>query len=69
VTPHSVVISHRQWAGLVGATSLTFLKPRFKRFLMPISARLVRAGVVANQETAVSIVGSLFMGRYAFFIS
>jgi uncharacterized membrane protein len=25
---HSVVISHRQWVGLLGATSLTFLKPR-----------------------------------------
>jgi CDP-diacylglycerol---glycerol-3-phosphate 3-phosphatidyltransferase len=63
---HSVVISHRLWVGLLGATSLTFLKPRFKRFLMPISARLVRAGVVTNQVTAVSIVGSLFMGGMLF---
>jgi CDP-diacylglycerol---glycerol-3-phosphate 3-phosphatidyltransferase len=52
----------RQWVGLLGSTSLTFLKPRFKRFLMPISVRLVRAGVAANQVTAVSIAGSLFMG-------
>jgi CDP-diacylglycerol---glycerol-3-phosphate 3-phosphatidyltransferase len=68
VTLHSIGNSHhimatkRQWVGLLGATSLTFLKPRFKRFLLPISARLVRAGVVANQVTTVSIVGSLFMG-------
>ena len=68
MTPHSIINSHhimaakRQWVELLGATSLTFLKPRFKRFLMPVSARLVRAGVVANQVTAVSIVGSLFMG-------
>jgi hypothetical protein len=59
---HQIIARNRQWVGLLGVTSLTFLKPRFKGFLMPISARLVRAGAVANQVMAISIVGSLFMG-------
>jgi CDP-diacylglycerol---glycerol-3-phosphate 3-phosphatidyltransferase len=53
---------HRRCAGFLAATSLTFLKPRFKRFLTPFSARLARVGVVANQVTTVSVVGSLIMG-------
>lgn len=60
--PHRVVAANRRCAGFLAATSLTFLKPRFKRFLMPVSAWLARAGVVANQVTIVSIVGSLIMG-------
>jgi CDP-diacylglycerol--glycerol-3-phosphate 3-phosphatidyltransferase len=68
MTPHTIIVPHRvlaaNWrcAGFLAATSLTFLKPRFKRFLMSFSARLARAGVVANQVTTVSIVGSLIMG-------
>ena len=52
----------RHCGGYLAASSLTFLKPRFKWFLMPVSARLARAGGVANQVTTVSIVGSLIMG-------
>ncbi len=62
IVPHRVVAANRRCAGFLAATSLTFLKPRFKRFLMLFSARLARAGVVANQVTTVSIVGSLIMG-------
>jgi CDP-diacylglycerol---glycerol-3-phosphate 3-phosphatidyltransferase len=68
MTPHTIIVPHRvvaangRCASFFAATSLTFLKPRFKRFLMPFSARLARAGVVANQVTTVSIVGSLIMG-------
>jgi hypothetical protein len=62
IFPHRVVAADRRCAGFLAATSLTFLKPRFKRFLMPFSARLARAGVVANQVATVSIVGSLIMG-------
>jgi CDP-diacylglycerol--glycerol-3-phosphate 3-phosphatidyltransferase len=67
MTPRTFVIpqpaaSGLRCAGFLSATSLTFLKPRFKRFLMPFSTRLARAGVVANQVTVASIVGSLAMG-------
>src|SRR5258708_15194305 len=62
MVPHRVVAANRRCAGFLAATSLTFLKPRFKRFLMPFSARLARAGVVANHVTTVSIVGSLIIG-------
>jgi CDP-diacylglycerol---glycerol-3-phosphate 3-phosphatidyltransferase len=68
MTSHTVIVPlvvaavSRRCGGYLAATSLTFLKPRFKRFLMPVSARLARAGVVANQVTTVSIVGSLIMG-------
>jgi hypothetical protein len=67
MTPHTVIVPHRVAAsnrrcGGFAATSLTFLKPRFKRFLMPFSAWLARAGMVANQVTIVSIVGSLIVG-------
>ena len=60
--PLVVTALSRHCGGYLAASSLTFLKPRFKRFLMPVSARLARAGVVANQVTTVSIVGSLIMG-------
>jgi CDP-diacylglycerol--glycerol-3-phosphate 3-phosphatidyltransferase len=68
MTSHTVIVPlvvaavSRRCGGYLAATSLTFLKPRFKRFLMPVSARLARAGVIANQVTTVSIVGSLIMG-------
>jgi CDP-diacylglycerol--glycerol-3-phosphate 3-phosphatidyltransferase len=62
IIPDQIMAANRRCAGFLAATSLTFLKPRFKRSLMPFSARLARAGVVANQVTIVSIVGSLIMG-------
>jgi CDP-diacylglycerol--glycerol-3-phosphate 3-phosphatidyltransferase len=60
--PRRVAAANQRCGGFLAATSLTFLKPRFKRFLMPFSARLARVGLVANQVTTVSIVGSLIMG-------
>jgi hypothetical protein len=62
IVPLVVAAVSRRCGGYLAVSSLTFLKPRFKRFLMPVSARLARAGVVANQVTTVSIVGSLIMG-------
>jgi hypothetical protein len=62
IVPHRVAASNRRCGGFLAATSLTFLKPRFKRFLMPFSAWLACAGMVANQVTIVSIVGSLIVG-------
>jgi hypothetical protein len=49
---------------LLAATSLTFLKPLFKRALKPIVAQLARRGVTANQVTGASLVGSLGVGIF-----
>jgi CDP-diacylglycerol--glycerol-3-phosphate 3-phosphatidyltransferase len=49
-------------ASYLAATSLTFLKPRFKRVLWPLVGRLARSGVTANQVTASSLLGSLAVG-------
>jgi CDP-diacylglycerol--glycerol-3-phosphate 3-phosphatidyltransferase len=46
----------------LGATSLTFLKPRFRTALRPVAARLARAGVTANQVTLLSLTGSVLIG-------
>jgi CDP-diacylglycerol--glycerol-3-phosphate 3-phosphatidyltransferase len=47
---------------LLTATVLTFLKPRLKRILYPIAARLARAGITANQVTLASLAGSIAVG-------
>jgi CDP-diacylglycerol---glycerol-3-phosphate 3-phosphatidyltransferase len=44
------------------ATSLTFLKPRFKPMLRPVAARLAEAGVVANHVTTLSLAASITVG-------
>jgi phosphatidylglycerophosphate synthase len=49
-------------ATFLTATSLTFLKPRLKRVLRPIAARLAEAGVTANQLTVASFAGSVVVG-------
>jgi CDP-diacylglycerol---glycerol-3-phosphate 3-phosphatidyltransferase len=46
----------------LAATSLTYLKPRFKLALQPVAAGLARRGVVANQVTVASLLGSLLVG-------
>jgi CDP-diacylglycerol--glycerol-3-phosphate 3-phosphatidyltransferase len=48
----------------LAATSLTFLKPLFKRTLKPLVAHLARLGVMANQVTIASLVGSLVVGIF-----
>jgi CDP-diacylglycerol--glycerol-3-phosphate 3-phosphatidyltransferase len=49
-------------APYLAATSLTFLKPRFKRALWPVVEILARSGVTANQVTASSLLGSFAVG-------
>src|SRR5258708_15945413 len=67
MTSHTVIVPlvvaavSRRCGGYLAAAPPTFLQPPFNRFLMPVSARLARAGVVANQVTTASIVGSLIM--------
>jgi CDP-diacylglycerol---glycerol-3-phosphate 3-phosphatidyltransferase len=46
----------------LAATSLTYLKPRFKLALQPVAAALARRGVIANQVTVASLLGSLLVG-------
>jgi CDP-diacylglycerol---glycerol-3-phosphate 3-phosphatidyltransferase len=46
----------------LAATSLTYLKPRFKLALQPVAAGVARRGVVANQVTVASLLGSLLVG-------
>jgi len=48
----------------LAATSLTFLKPLFKRLLKPLVANLARLGVTANQVTIASLAGSLAVGTF-----
>ena len=43
-------------------TSLTFLKPRLKKGLRPVAAKLAAFGVTANQVTLASLAGSLAVG-------
>jgi CDP-diacylglycerol--glycerol-3-phosphate 3-phosphatidyltransferase len=52
----------RPSAALLAATSLTVLKPKFKRRLFPVTAFLAQAGVTANQVTAASLAGSISVG-------
>jgi CDP-diacylglycerol--glycerol-3-phosphate 3-phosphatidyltransferase len=49
-------------AAFLAATSLTFLKPRFKMALRPLAARLARFGATANQVTLTSLAGSILVG-------
>jgi CDP-diacylglycerol---glycerol-3-phosphate 3-phosphatidyltransferase len=49
-------------APYLAATSLTFLKPRFKRALWPVVALLARSGVTANQVTVSSLLSSFAVG-------
>jgi len=49
-------------APYLAATSLTFLKPRFKRALWPVVGLLARSGVTANQVTVSSLLGSFAVG-------
>jgi phosphatidylglycerophosphate synthase len=49
-------------APYLAATSLSFLKPRFKRALWPVVGILARSGVTANQVTVSSLLGSFAVG-------
>jgi hypothetical protein len=44
------------------ATSLTLLKPWLRKILRPVAAKLVHAGVTANQITLASLAGSVAVG-------
>jgi CDP-diacylglycerol--glycerol-3-phosphate 3-phosphatidyltransferase len=55
-------IGGRPPAVFLAATSLTFLKPRLKKALRPVAARLARGGVTANQVTIASLAGSMTVG-------
>lgn len=46
----------------LGASSLTFLKPRLKAIVRPFAARLANAGFIANQVTVASLAGSIAVG-------
>lgn len=43
----------------LGASSLTFLKPRLKAIVRPFAAKLANAGFIANQVTIASLAGSI----------
>jgi CDP-diacylglycerol--glycerol-3-phosphate 3-phosphatidyltransferase len=43
--------------------SLSYFKSRFRKTLRPITSRLARTGVTANQVTIASLVGSLLIGE------
>lgn len=49
-------------APFLGASTLTFLKPRLKAILRPLAARLAAVGVTANQVTLTSLAGSIAVG-------
>lgn len=49
-------------AQFLGASSLTFLKPRLKAGLRPLAAKLAGMGVTANQVTLASLAGSIAVG-------
>jgi CDP-diacylglycerol--glycerol-3-phosphate 3-phosphatidyltransferase len=49
-------------APFLGASSLTFLKPRLKAIVRPLAARLAAVGVTANQVTLASLAGSIAVG-------
>ena len=49
-------------AAFLAATSLTFLKPRVRKPLRPVAARLAQIGVTANQVTLTSLAGSVLVG-------
>jgi CDP-diacylglycerol---glycerol-3-phosphate 3-phosphatidyltransferase len=49
-------------AAFLGATTLTFIKPRLRKIFRPITARLAGVGVTANQVTMTSLVGSILVG-------
>jgi len=46
-------------------TSLTYLKPRFRKTLRPVAAHLAKAGVTANLVTLTSLAGSMPGGSTA----
>lgn len=49
-------------APFLAATSLSFLKPRLKKAMRPIAARLAAMNVTANQVTLTSLAGSIAVG-------
>jgi CDP-diacylglycerol---glycerol-3-phosphate 3-phosphatidyltransferase len=49
-------------APFLGASSLTFLKPRLRALVRPLAARLANAGITANQVTLASLFGSIAVG-------
>jgi CDP-diacylglycerol--glycerol-3-phosphate 3-phosphatidyltransferase len=49
-------------AAFLAVTTLTLLKPRFRRRLRPVAAWLASRGVTANQVTVTSLIGSLVVG-------
>jgi CDP-diacylglycerol---glycerol-3-phosphate 3-phosphatidyltransferase len=58
------VTPSRPRLAFIGATSLTFLKPRIRTALRPVAASLARAGVTANQVTLLSLAGSVLIGAF-----
>ncbi len=55
--------SHLQFdAPFLGASTLTFLKPRLKAFIRPLAAKLAGMGITANQVTLASLAGSIAVG-------
>jgi len=46
-------------APFLGASTLTFLKPRLKMVIRPLAARLAGMGITANQVTLTSLAGSV----------
>jgi CDP-diacylglycerol--glycerol-3-phosphate 3-phosphatidyltransferase len=66
--PSHAPATQSQHAPVLAATSLTFLKPRFKRTLRPIAAQLARAGITANQVTTISLVGSVGVGALLYLV-
>ncbi len=49
-------------APFLGASSLTFLKPRLKATVRPLAGKRAGMGVTANQGTLASLAGSLAVG-------
>jgi glycerol-3-phosphate cytidylyltransferase len=43
------------------AATLLFLKPRFQKALRPLTGRLAKAGVTANEVTVVALLGSILI--------
>jgi CDP-diacylglycerol--glycerol-3-phosphate 3-phosphatidyltransferase len=60
--PSGPRLHSQPYAAFLAATSLTFLKPRFKHTLRPLVEQLARSGITANQVTVISLLGSLVIG-------